>query len=48
MSSFYEYMSKPDDFWLKKAESLKKEGKFEESLKAYDKVYSKKEEKKIA
>ena len=31
-------MSKPDEFWKNKAEALKKSGKFEEALKAYDKA----------
>ena len=31
-------MSGPDDFWKNKASMLKKEGKFEEALKAYDKA----------
>ena len=32
-------MSSPDESWLKKAEMLKGEGRFEESLKAFDKAY---------
>ena len=31
-------MNEPDDFWKNKAETLKKSGKFEEALKAYDKA----------
>ncbi len=31
-------MEKPDEFWKNKAEQLKKSGKFEEALIAFDKA----------
>ena len=39
-------MKDPDDFWKNKAELLKKSGKFEEALKAYDKAAKIEEGKK--
>ena len=40
-------MSSPDEYWLKKADSLKLDGKFEEAIKALDKASEiKKSEKK--
>ena len=39
-------MSEPDDFWKNKAEMLKKSGKFEEALKAFDKAANIEEGKK--
>ncbi len=39
-------MKEPDDFWRNKAEILKKSGKFEEALKAYDKAAKIEEGKK--
>jgi len=41
-------MNEPDDFWRNKAEVLKKSGKFEEALKAYDKAAKIEDEKKQA
>ncbi len=39
-------MSSPDEYWLKKAESLKLEGKFEEAIKALDKASEIKKKRK--